>query len=102
MERLLSQLEDLEENREDLDEDEYEETKKETLEQVGRCPLTPWPLTAACLARLQMAEFEVSLSKNMTLVDEFNSVQLVRALSERCLCQACVATGNASSCKGRL
>jgi len=48
--------------REDLDEDEYEETKKDTLE--------------------QLKEFKVSLDKilagNMTLVDDFNSMQLVR------------------------
>lgn len=48
-------------NREDLDEDEYEETKKETLE--------------------QLKEFKTSLDKmlagDMTLVDDLNSMQLV-------------------------
>lgn len=48
--------------REDLDDDEYEETKKETLE--------------------QLKEFKVSLDKmlagDMTLVDDLNSMQLVR------------------------
>lgn len=47
--------------REDLDEEEYEETKKETLE--------------------QLKEFNDSLTKmkggNMTLVDELNRMQLV-------------------------
>ncbi|EGG22527.1 Zinc finger protein [Cavenderia fasciculata] len=58
--RLLSQLQDLEELREDLSQEEYDETKKETLE--------------------QMKEFEQSLNKmmrgDMTLVSEFGSVQL--------------------------
>ena len=48
-------------NRDDLDSDEYEETKKETLE--------------------QLEEFSQSLSNlragNMTLVDELNRMQLV-------------------------
>lgn len=47
--------------REDLDEDEYEETKKETLE--------------------QLKEFKETLDKfaagNVTLVDEISSMQLV-------------------------
>ena len=34
LERLVQQLQDLEECREDLDDDEYEETKKETLDQL--------------------------------------------------------------------
>ena len=34
MERLVQQLQDLEECKEDLDDDEYEETKKETLDQL--------------------------------------------------------------------
>ncbi|KAF2072666.1 hypothetical protein CYY_006026 [Polysphondylium violaceum] len=58
--RLLSQLQDLEELREDLDEEEYESTKRETLD--------------------QMKEFEQSLKKmiagDITLVSEFGSVQL--------------------------
>ncbi|KXJ22578.1 protein LZIC [Exaiptasia diaphana] len=60
LDRLVAQLSDLEECREDLDEDEYEETKKETLE--------------------QLKEFKVSLDKmlagDMTLVDDLNSMQL--------------------------
>ena len=48
-------------SREDLDEDEYEETKKETLE--------------------QLKEFKDTLDKfaagNVTLVDEISSMQLV-------------------------
>ena len=58
--RLLVQLEDLEEFREELDDDEYEETKAETMQ--------------------QLREFEASLEEltagNMTLVSEMNSVQL--------------------------
>ncbi|KAJ5076955.1 protein lzic [Anaeramoeba ignava] len=58
--RLLNQLQDLEELKEDLDQDEYESTKNETIE--------------------QMKEFQTSLKKmlsgNMTLVDEFGMVQL--------------------------
>lgn len=50
--RLLVQLQDLEELREELDDDEYEETKQETMD--------------------QLREFEVSLADltegNMTLV----------------------------------
>lgn len=34
LERLVQQLQDLEECRDDLDDDEYEETKKETLDQL--------------------------------------------------------------------
>eukprot|EP01028_Stygiella_incarcerata_P014151 TRINITY_DN911_c0_g4_i1.p1 TRINITY_DN911_c0_g4~~TRINITY_DN911_c0_g4_i1.p1 ORF type:complete len:193 (+),score=74.96 TRINITY_DN911_c0_g4_i1:117-695(+) len=58
--RLLLQLEDIEELKEDLDDEEYEITKKETLE--------------------QMEEFEATLRKMMkgdiSLVDEFGSIQL--------------------------
>nr|XP_033777621.1 protein LZIC isoform X3 [Geotrypetes seraphini] len=60
LDRLMQQLQDLEACRDDLDEDEYEETKKETLE--------------------QLSEFSDSLKKimsgNMTLVDELNAMQL--------------------------
>ena len=52
--------------REDLDDDEYEETKEETLE--------------------QLKDFKESLNKmmagNMTLVDELNGMQLVRYFKE--------------------
>ena len=34
LERLVQQLQDLEECKDDLDEDEYEETKRETLDQL--------------------------------------------------------------------
>nr|XP_024647849.1 protein LZIC isoform X1 [Macaca nemestrina] len=61
LDRLMQQLQDLEECREELDTDEYEETKKETLE--------------------QLSEFNDSLKKimsgNMTLVDELSGMQLM-------------------------
>ncbi|KAJ8021912.1 Protein LZIC [Holothuria leucospilota] len=60
LDRLVAQLSDLEECREDMDEDEYEEVKQETLEQLH--------------------EFKESLAKmaegNMTLVDDLNAMQL--------------------------
>ncbi|KAM4650360.1 protein LZIC [Discoglossus pictus] len=60
LDRLMQQLQDLEECRDELDADEYEETKKETLE--------------------QLSEFNDSLQKimcgNMTLVDELSGMQL--------------------------
>ncbi|XP_020630552.1 protein LZIC-like [Orbicella faveolata] len=68
LDRLVAQLSDLEECKEDLDEDEYEETKKETLE--------------------QLKEFKDALDKfaagNVTLVDEISSMQLAiqAAISE--------------------
>mmetsp|Transcript_36447 Transcript_36447/g.116820 ORF Transcript_36447/g.116820 Transcript_36447/m.116820 type:complete len:182 (+) Transcript_36447:14-559(+) len=58
--RLLVQLSDLEELREELEDDEYEETRSETMR--------------------ELEEFEESLNEltrgNMTLVSELNSVQL--------------------------
>ncbi|KAM8864115.1 protein LZIC [Spinachia spinachia] len=60
LDRLMQQLQDLEECREEMDGDEYEETKKETLE--------------------QLSEFNDSLKKimtgDMTLVDELGGMQL--------------------------
>lgn len=60
LERLVQQLADLEECRDELDADEYEETKEETME--------------------QLREFNASLSKmisgDMTLVDALASMQL--------------------------
>ncbi|EDO30486.1 predicted protein [Nematostella vectensis] len=60
LDRLVAQLADLEECRADLDDDEYEETKKETVE--------------------QLKEFKESLDKiiagDMTLVDHLNGMQL--------------------------
>lgn len=60
LDRLMQQLQDLEECRDDLDAEEYEETKKETLE--------------------QLSEFNDSLKKimsgNMTLVDDLSGMQL--------------------------
>lgn len=57
---MMQQLQDLEECREDVDDDEYEETKKETLE--------------------QLSEFNDALKKimsgDMTLVDELSGMQL--------------------------
>lgn len=59
--RLLAQLQDLETLRADIDEDEYDSVKKDTLD--------------------QLKEFEVSLKKmmagDMTLVSELGGVQLV-------------------------
>ncbi|XP_006785598.1 protein LZIC [Neolamprologus brichardi] len=70
LDRLMQQLQDLEECREDLDEEEYEETKKETLEQLG--------------------EFNDSLKKimsgDMTLVDELSGMQLVWTINVLLLC----------------
>ncbi|KFO77251.1 Protein LZIC, partial [Cuculus canorus] len=64
LDRLMQQLQDLEECREELDADEYEETKKETLE--------------------QLSEINDSLKKimsgDMTLVDELSGMQLVRVI----------------------
>lgn len=68
LDRLVNQLSDLEECKVDLEEDEYLETKSETLE--------------------QLREFEASLRKmaegNMTLVDQCNGMQLAiqAAISE--------------------
>jgi len=68
LERLMLQLTDLEELKEDLDEDEYNDTKNETIE--------------------QLKEFKESLDKmmggNLSLVDELNSMQLAiqAAISE--------------------
>ncbi|XP_064598869.1 protein LZIC-like [Liolophura sinensis] len=60
LDRLMQQLSDLEECREDLDADEYEETKGDTME--------------------QLKEFKESLDKmmegNLSLVDELNGMQL--------------------------
>lgn len=60
LDRLVQQLEDLEECRNEIEEDEYNETKLETME--------------------QLREFNNSLSKiisgDMTLVDELASMQL--------------------------
>eukprot|EP00794_Sanderia_malayensis_P015294 gene15294-16871_t len=68
LDRLVAQLADLEECREDLDDEEYEETKTETLE--------------------QLKEFQQTLKKmmagDMTLVDELSGMQLAiqAAISE--------------------
>lgn len=55
-------------SREELDEEEYEETKKETLE--------------------QLSEFNDSLKKimtgDMTLVDELSGMQLVQTFNGQC------------------
>ncbi|KAF7994883.1 hypothetical protein HCN44_004355 [Aphidius gifuensis] len=60
LERLVQQLEDLEECRDELDASEYEETKEDTME--------------------QLREFNESLQRmikgDMTLVDELGSMQL--------------------------
>lgn len=60
LDRLVQQLAELEECKNDIDENEYEETKSETLE--------------------QLQEFNSSLTKmmsgDMTLVDQLGSVQL--------------------------
>jgi hypothetical protein len=60
MNRLLTQLQDLEDMKSDLEEGEYEESRKDTL--------------------MQMEEFEQTLNKmisgDMTLVDEIGMIQL--------------------------
>lgn len=60
LDRLVQQLQDLEECRDELDDDEYEETKKDTIE--------------------QLKEFKESLQKmasgDVSLVDEINAMQL--------------------------
>ena len=68
LDRLMQQLADLEECKDDLEPDEYEETKTETVE--------------------QLKEFNESLSRmkggNISLVDDFNRIQLAisAAISE--------------------
>ncbi|XP_013384806.1 protein LZIC-like [Lingula anatina] len=68
LDRLIQQLKDLEECKEDLDADEYEETKNDTIE--------------------QLKDFQDSLENmmkgNMSLVDELNGMQLAiqAAISE--------------------
>tara|TARA_R110002050_G_scaffold210110_1_gene346072 strand:- start:146 stop:355 length:210 start_codon:yes stop_codon:yes gene_type:complete len=61
-------LRDLEELREDLDDDEYDEQKKETIE--------------------QLKEFQITLKKmmsgDMSLVDELGAVQLVLFATQLC------------------
>lgn len=60
LDRLVAQLADLEEAREDMEEDEYEETKQDTIE--------------------QLEDFNKSLEKvmkgDMSLVDQLNGMQL--------------------------
>ncbi|GFN96480.1 protein lzic-like [Plakobranchus ocellatus] len=60
LDRLMQQLSDLEECKDDLEPEEYEETKSETVE--------------------QLKEFQENLTKmlqgNLSLVDELNSMQL--------------------------
>eukprot|EP00049_Salpingoeca_infusionum_P003519 m.67431 g.67431 ORF g.67431 m.67431 type:complete len:189 (-) comp12162_c0_seq1:184-750(-) len=60
LDRLMVQLKDLEELREELDEEEYEETKRETID--------------------QLKEFQDSLTKltagNLSLVDDIGAMQL--------------------------
>ncbi|KAL6043586.1 SKA2 domain-containing protein, partial [Balamuthia mandrillaris] len=58
--RLVTQLEDLEEMKTDLDEEEYQETKQETLDQM----------------REFQAFLEKTMAGDMTLINEFGSVQL--------------------------
>jgi hypothetical protein len=62
--RLITQLQDLEELREEMEPDEYRETKEETLQ--------------------QMREFQAFLRKtaagDLSLVNDLGSIQLVRAL----------------------
>lgn len=64
--------------REELDDEEYEETKKETLE--------------------QLSEFNESLKKlmsgNMTLVDELGGMQLVRHWNTQNTKSICLKVGN--------
>lgn len=61
--RLLAQLEDLEELRADIDDDEYEEVKQDTIE--------------------QLQEFQATLDRmmkgDMSLVDKLGKFQLVRS-----------------------
>jgi hypothetical protein len=63
MQRLLSQLEDLESEKDNLEPEEYNEMRNDTI--------------------VQLREFKKSLEKmmagNMTLVNELNGVQLVRS-----------------------
>jgi len=72
--RLLVQLSDLEELRAELDDDEYEETRSETM--------------------TELEEFEESLTEltrgNMTLVSELNSVQLAIQGAVRQAFKTCV------------
>eukprot|EP01039_Chlorochromonas_danica_P008288 gene8288-9138_t len=60
LKRLLTQLADVEQMKDELDEEEYQTTRKETIE--------------------QLEEFEQSLKKmltgNMTLIDQVNAAQL--------------------------
>ncbi|CAF0755958.1 unnamed protein product [Brachionus calyciflorus] len=60
LDRLIDQLKDIEEAREDMSDDEYNEQKQETLE--------------------QLKELNLSVSKfkegNLSLVDDMNSIQL--------------------------
>ena len=67
MNRLLTQLQDLEEMKDELDEAEYIQSRQETLD--------------------QLEEFEAALAKmmagNMTLVDELSGIQCTVLITTR-------------------
>nr|CAD7428254.1 unnamed protein product [Timema monikensis] len=81
LERLVQQLADLEECRDDLESNEYEETKQETMD--------------------QLREFNESLSRmisgDMTLVDHLGSMQLVSGSPVSLFLFICKATQAAIS-----
>ena len=60
LKRLLSQLSDIEEMKDDLDEDEYEETKQHTLHQL----------------QAFQTDLNQMMAGDMTLVSDLNSMQL--------------------------
>ena len=67
MNRLLTQLQDLEEMKDELDEAEYIQSRQETMD--------------------QLEEFEAALAKmmagNMTLVDELSGIQCTVLITTR-------------------
>lgn len=78
LKRLLTQLEDVEHMKEELDEEEYQSTRKVTPPPFHIMRLIDRRLSQDTVEQLQ--EFEQSLSKmlagNITLVDHLNAAQL--------------------------
>ena len=80
--RLLTQLQDCEDLKEDLDPEEYEETRADTLQQLREFQNTLTRMT----------------SGDNTLVSELGSVQLVRFPYKQSIFVHCV-TSNPSCCQ---
>jgi len=82
LERLLDQLRDLEECKDDLDEEEYESTKKDTLAQMEEFRKTLEKMTSGDMSLIDL-KGRVQLAMQATVSNAFKTPEVIALFAKK-------------------